>query len=473
MKRQVLFTAWVGSLLLLLFSQGFAQPPDSLWSRTFGGSAWDRGYSVQQTTDGGYIVAGETSSYGAGSNDVWLIKTDSLGNEQWNRIFGGSDADLAYSVQQTGDGGYILTGYTSSYGAGDNDVWLIKTDANGDSLWSCTFGGNADDRGYSVQQTTDGEYIITGYTSSYGAGSQDVWLIKTDANGDSLWSRTFGGDPDDRAYTVQQTTDAGYIIAAATRSYGAGPWDVWLIKTDANGDSLWSRTFGGSSSDVGKSVQQTSDGGYIIAGFTMSYGAGTNDVWLVKTDALGYQQWNRTFGGSLADDGHSVQQTSDGGYIITGYTTSFGAGFYDVWLIKTDSLGNQQWSRTFGGDGEDRGESIQQTTDGGYILGGYTWSYGAGSGDFWLVKTGPERPYHTTVYSDSITGNPVIRWIAPYECDYLIYSTTNPNHDGSPPDPDWTLEVTLPSVPAGPAEWEDTDGLDESYRNYVVVTSCP
>jgi hypothetical protein len=388
MKKRIFFTAAVSSILLLVFSQGFAQPPDSLWSRTFGGSAGDRGYSVQQTTDGGYIIAGETASYGAGSIDVWLIKTDANGDSLWSRTFGGSDADLAYSVRQTSDEGYILTGYTSSYGAGDNDVWLIKTDADGNSLWSRTFGGSADDRGYGVQQTIDGEYILTGYTSSYGAGSQDVWLIKTDANGDSLWSRTFGGDPDDRAYTVQQTSDSGYIIAAATRSYGPGPWDFWLIKTDANGDSLWSRTFGGSSSDVGKSAQQTSDGGYIIVGFTMSYGAGSSDVWLIKTDTNGDSLWSRTFGGSLADAGQSVQQTSDGGYIVTGYTTSFGGGFYDVWLIKTDAYGDSLWSRTFGGSSEDRGESVQQTTDGGYIIGGHTWSYGAGSGDFWLVKTG-------------------------------------------------------------------------------------
>ena len=211
----------------------------------------------------------------------------------------------------------------------------MKTNANGDSLWSNTFGGIESEDAYSVQQSSDGGYIIAGETYSYGAGEGDFWLLKTNANGDSLWSNTFGGSDRDYAKSVQQTTDGGYIIAGYTYCYGAG-FDIWLIKTDENGDSLWTRTFGGGLDDEANSVQQTSDGGYIIAGETKSYGSGGYDFWLIKTDENGNEIWNETFGGSGSEQAQSVQQTSDGGFVIAGYTTSYGAGLSDVWLIKTD-----------------------------------------------------------------------------------------------------------------------------------------
>ncbi len=190
----------------------------------------DIGYSVQQTTDGGYIVTGYTVSFGNGENDVWLIKTDSQGTEEWNKTFGGSGNDKGNSVQQTTDGGYVITGYKGS--SNGPDIWLIKTDSEGSEEWNQTFGGSNSDRGYSVQQTTDGGYIITGYTGSFGNGSSDVWLIKADSLGNEEWDQTFGGSSSDQGYSVQQTTDGGYIITGYTRSYGNGSRDVWLIRID-------------------------------------------------------------------------------------------------------------------------------------------------------------------------------------------------------------------------------------------------
>ena len=389
--RCLLFLVLSILLVSVLFAQ--PQPPDTLWTRTFGGTLVDVGRSVQQTSDGGYIIAGYTSSYSAGYSDVYLIKTDSSGNQQWSRNFGGIHTERGYSVDVTSDSGYIIAGYTSSYGAGYSDFYSIKTDAAGNQQWSQTYGGNGTDDCNSVQQTSDGGYIVAGYTSSYGAGNYDIYSIKTDSAGNQQWSRTFGGSDDDRGYGIQQTSDGGYIIAGYTSSYGAGYKDVLLIKYDAAGNQQWSQTYGGNTDDMGYCVQQTGDGGYIITGSTGSYGAGGLDVYLIKTDTVGNQQWSRTFGGSDWDEGNSVQQTDDDGYIITGYSKSFGAVYQDVYIIKTDAAGNQQWSQTFGGGNDDVGYSVQQTSDSGYIIVGAC----AGGWDVYLIRLESETTLAVTL----------------------------------------------------------------------------
>ena len=373
---------------ILLGFAVFAQAPDSLWTRTFGGSGFDEGKSVQQSPDGGYIITGFKESVPTGYFDVYLLKTDANGDTLWTRTFGGSDDDAGSSVDTTTDGGYIITGYTDSYGAGFGDVWLIKTDVNGDTLWTKTYGGTSLDWGFSVQPTTDGGYIIGGVTQSFGAGYFDAWLIKTDVDGDSLWTKTFGGSDLDVGTSVRQTLDGGYVITGYTRPSVAGFSDLWIINTDINGDTLWTKTYGGSYDDQGNSIQQTTEGGYIIAGFTESFGSGNGDVWLIKTDSNGDTLWTKVFVGSdYYDDAwrNSAVQTSDGGYIITGHQ-----GYHDVLLIKTDGSGDTLWTKTFGGNGNDWGASVQQTTDGGYIIAGGTFSFGAGYSDAYLIKIAPD-----------------------------------------------------------------------------------
>ena len=357
------------------------------WNKTFGGVSYEEGYSVQQTTDGGYIICGTTFTFGNGDYDVWLIKTDGNGNEIWNKTFGGTNEDRGYHVQQTTDGGYIISGTTFSFGNGNYDVWLIKTDGNGNELWNKTYGGTSEERGYSVQQSSEGGYIISGITSSFGNGNYDVWLIKTDGNGNEIWNKTFGGTNYDESISVQQTTDGGYIIAGTTFSFGNGATNIYLIKADGNGNELWNKTFGGTNNNWGYSVQQSNDGGYILIGYTNSFGNGGADVYLIKTDGNGNELWSKTFGGANDDGGVSVQQTNDGGYIITGYTKSSGNGDADVYLIKTDGGGNELWNKTFGGTYEDGGFDVQQTADGGYIITGKTLYAGSVNSDLYLIKT--------------------------------------------------------------------------------------
>ncbi len=528
-----------------------------LWQKTFGGSNDEGAYSIQQTKDGGYIVAGYTSSYGAGGSDMWIIKLDSNGSVEWHRTCGGKQGEVAYSVKQTRDGGYIVAGYTSSYGAGKNDMRIIKLDAEGNTEWEKTYGGAEDDVAYSVCQTRDGGYMVVGYTESRGAGGKDMWMLKLNSGGELVWQKTRGWGDDEVAYSVRQTGDGGFIIAGSSNGsmwilrldssgneiwqkkreddseaysvrltsdggyivgakgrivklnangsteweesrkdeyfysaqqtadkgyiavsnkgmlkldsrvneewylkhdsseskansvyqtldggyivagyakYGSGGKDFWVLKLDSNGEVVWQKIYGGPKDDEAFFIQQTADGGYIVAGYTWSYGAGERDMWIIKLDKNGSVEWQKTYGGVYSDvanfiqqtadggyivagyyrgrgfmwilklDGNgsvewqkvwcknvfnearSIQQTADGGYIVAGYTRSFTTGNGNMWILKLDENGSVEWQKTYGGEGDDQANYIQQTADGGYIVAGYTGSYGVGGSDMWIIK---------------------------------------------------------------------------------------
>lgn len=430
--------------LFFLFESPATQPPDTLWTKTFGGSNIDVGYAVQQTADGGFIIAGYTRSYGTASGrNIWLIKTDMFGNMIWNKTFGGSSDEEANSVKQTSDGGFILAGYTKSFGFGLNDFYIIKTDSLGNEMWSRLFGGTQDEEAYDIIQTTDGGYVAAGATSSFGSGSRDVWLIKLDSSGNEVWRKTLGGLSTDGARSIKQTSDGGFIITGWTFSQGPGfVGNALLLKTDPLGNQQWSKAFGGNDVDRGYSVQQTADGGYIFTGYTNSFGAGLYDLYLVKTDSLGNEVWSKTFGGSGRDYGNSVQQTLDGGYIIAGYTLSFGAGSDDVWLVKTDSNGNQEWSKTYGGSASDVGYCVRETSDGGFIITSHTLSYGAGVHDVWLIKTATIIPVELISFSADYSNSSIkLTWITASEINNKGFEVEriclNSNPDKINMDADW------------------------------------
>jgi hypothetical protein len=315
--------------------------PSSHFCKAIGGKNYDGGKSLIQTSDGGYAIAGFTISFGAGSGDVYVVKLDANGNLQWTKTIGGPASEEGNFLIQTSDGGYAITGYTGSFGAGKWDVYVIKLDATGNLQWTRTIGGKKEDVGTSLIQTSDGGYAIAGYTHSFGAGRDDVYLVKLDAHGNLQWTKTIGGPKDEEGYSLIQTSDGGYAIAGYTSSFGAGKWDVYVIKLDANGNLQWTKTIGGPESEIGNSLIQTADGGYAIAGTTTSFGAGSGDVYVVKLDANGNLQWTKTIGAKNKNySKSSLIQTSDGGYAIAGHTESFGAGEWDIYVVKLDRNGD-------------------------------------------------------------------------------------------------------------------------------------
>jgi len=364
------------------------------WAKTYGWGEYDWAYSSKQTTDRGYIVAGTTYFHSSpGNRDFWVLKLYSDGNVSWEKTYGLSEEDTVQSIQQTKDGGYILAGSffvpaSDIYGA--YDILVLKLGINGDITWQKTYGGiDCDDFGDSIQQTTDGGYIVAG-RSSCSATDIGFYLMKLDSNGDVTWQKKYGSfGVIYNARTIQQTTDGGYIVAGYTASYGNFAARFLVLKLDCNGDVTWQKTYGGSSYDYAYSIQQTIDGGYILAGDTHSFGDFDPCFWVLKLDCNGDVTWQKTYGGIIGSSNFakSIRQTSDGGYIVCGDTNSFCASHLsDAWVLKLQSDGDIIWQKYYGGVSSDSAHSIEQTSDGGYIVAGVTYSFGADESNFWILK---------------------------------------------------------------------------------------
>src|ERR1051326_19092 len=318
------------------------------FQRIYGGTNGEIGTCVKKTPGGGFILGSFTSSFGNGMDDAYLVKTDSAGNLLWSKTYGGTGDDICYHVSVCSDSGYILTGASSSSNI-NYDVMLVRTDKNGNLLWQKYFGGNSDDYGWYVQQANDGGFVISGFTSSF-SGTFDGYFIKTDANGNMLWDKIFGGNGTDELYGFSKTNDGGYIVAGETTTNSFGNSDIWLIRLDSTGDTLWTKQYGRSTEDGGNTAIQTADGGFALAGDIHSFtNPGAHNAALLKTDANGNLLWVNVYGSNPgAEISYDLVQNTDQGYTLLCNSTVYGAGTKDVMLVTTDSLGNLKWARTYG-----------------------------------------------------------------------------------------------------------------------------
>jgi hypothetical protein len=368
-------------------------PPEVEWNKTYGRIYREQLWSLIQTSDGGYALGGDTESSPDYYCGFWLVKTDSEGEMQWNKKYGGTDeSDQCMSVIQTSEAGYILAGSTSSFDMGD--ARLIWTDSVGNVMWSKTYGGEGCELAYVIIQSTDGGYVFAGSTNSYGNGGMDFWLVKIDANGNLQWNKTYGGNRYEEFPSLIETSDGGYALAGRTNSYGAGDHDFYFVKTDDQGNMQWNKTYGGIEHEGANSLVQTIDGGYALAGYSESFDT-SGDVWFVKTDSEGNVEWDRIYTEASHGSAHDCILTSDGGYALACAIKPNATSKYDACLVKIDASGDVSWNITYGWNDSDYARCVLETAVGGYALGCMTNSTGAGDYDFWLIKLG--MPYDVTI----------------------------------------------------------------------------
>ena len=323
-------------------------------------------------------------------------KTNQILDTYWAQAYGDAGTDYGKSIQQTSDSGYIIAGYTDSFSLGGRGTWVIKLDPSGNLVWQKAYGNIHGNEAWSVQQTSEGGYIVAGSITNYitnTSSGTDLWVLKLDAAGNITWQKSYG-DANiayDAAHIIRQTSDLGYIVAGYTQSYGAGGNDIWVLKLNSSGNVTWQKAYGGSFDDEAWSIQQTSDLGYVVAGYASSFGAGERDMWVLKLDSSGNITWQRTYGALYKDEAYSAKQSSDGGYIVAGYSSNLVSCLTEasnIWVLKLDSSGNISWQKAYGNVGTpyDYGYSIQQTTDSNYILAASSQSCGGGNADAIAMK---------------------------------------------------------------------------------------
>jgi len=433
-----------------------AQAPPIQWQKCFGGSGSDQSRSIYQTTDSGFIIAGYSASadgdvtglHGSAA-DYWLVKISASGTMLWQKCIGGSGSDLAYSIAQTKDKGYVVAGYSNSNDGdvsgnhGSWDYWVVKLNDTGGIQWQKSLGGSASDIPRSIQQTNDSGYIIAGASASINGDvtgnhdSADCWIIKLSALGDTQWERSYGGSRGDGGVSIKQTPDSGYIVACSSNSPDGdvtgnhGDYDVWILKLSAAGAIQWGKSYGGSGADYAEGILLTADGGYIVAASSNSADGdvtgnhGGFDYWLLKLSAAGSIQWQRSYGGSNDEFAASIQQTSDSGYIVCGTTFSNDSqvavnfGNSDIWLTKLSAAGSIQWQKSLGGSSYDDAAAALQVSDSTYIVAGFSSSNDVevtgnhGADDYWVVKLGDSLVVDTVLTKVNTPGNAVAISVIP------------------------------------------------------------
>lgn len=417
-------------------------PSSEITHTLIGGNQDDFAYHIRQTSDGGYIIGGTSASSqngdatpeNHGGSDCWVVKLSAGGNIEWNKMYGGSADDELRQIVPTSDGGYIFCAYTESSADGDVwqtshggfDSWIVKLDASGDTTWTKLIGGDQGDFANSIQQTADGGYVVAAFSFSSDIGDitdpsnglSDYWVVKLNASGTIVWDKLLGGAGEEQVYAVRQAADGGYIVSGYSTSSASGNvtgtihgvFDFWVVKLTGTGTISWNTLIGGTQEQIASNIEQTADGGYITIGKTLSGASGNitgtnhgqNDFLIVKLNSSGAVSWTQILGGAGEDFAASLKQTSDGGYIVAGTSSSSATGnvsdashgLEDAWIVKLNSTGNITWNKLFGGTDSDFATSIQITTDGNYIISGYTMSSASGTvigtnhgaNDYWVLK---------------------------------------------------------------------------------------
>ena len=378
---------------------------DIVWQRTFGGVNGDYGADIVECRDGGYAIIGGTMSAGAGETDAILVRTDADGNELWSQTYGSEGSDSALAIVECSTGGFAFTGYSRNGTWGRHNLWLVRTDASGSVLWERLYGGVDNDQGFALIEVSTGGFAVAGITRSFGSVDPrtlirtfDIWLLRTDTQGHLLWNRTYGGTTDDISHSIVEVPDGGFAFSgefnSSYQSVGGGPLiqyhpDAFIIRTDANGEALWNQTYGGIANDFSRSLVQLEDGSFALSGFTNAASEDPYDGLFVRTNSSGYNTFRAVHGSAKDDFFQAIITCESTGFALAGYT--YISDSADLWVIRTDTEGTPLWVRTFGGPDDDLIRAGIRSQN-GFVFTGYTFSFGAGSRDIWLVKISDSPP---------------------------------------------------------------------------------
>ncbi|MEE8371456.1 MAG: hypothetical protein V3R73_04845, partial [Sphingomonadales bacterium] len=365
------------------------EPLDLAWERIIGGPKYDFAHSIAPSGDGGFVVAGQIELESANRYEAWVFRLDAGGGVLWQKTFGGPAYDIANSVTATADGGFVVAGHTYSKGAGAGDLWVFKLDGGGKLLWEKTFGGAGTEDASQIIALSDGGFAVAGYTNSQPEGSGNSWVLRLDSKGGLLWEKYFEGASADPVRSIVATGDGGFALAGYTRSKGAGGYDFRVLRLDRLGGLLWDKTFGGTEHDYAFAIAAAADGGFAVAGQTASKGAGLNDVWVLKLDASGELLWEKTFGRADVEEAKSIVAMADGGFLVAAQALREERSGFDLWLLRLDSAGELIWEENYGGPGPELIYQIIALADGSFALAAATVEGGAGKYDAWIVKLQP------------------------------------------------------------------------------------
>ncbi|WP_456366177.1 CGP-CTERM sorting domain-containing protein [Thermococcus sp.] len=378
-----------------IIEAGHLGEPSTTWAAVYGGrsNTGANGVTLSDANaiaiapNGDIIIVGNTFGFGAGGSDFWVLRLNGNGDIIWQKTFGGSDDDYANAVAIAPNGDIIVAGDTSSFGNGGWDTLVIRLDGRGNVKWEKTYGGEDNEYTNAVAIAPNGDIITAGSTSSFGAGNADIWVMRLSPSGDVKWQMTYGGPKDDEAYGVALTPGGNIVVSGYTESFGAGDWDAGILRLSGNGDVIWQKTYGGKKSDEANAVAIAGNGDIIVAGDTSSFGAGDSDVWVLQLDGGGNVKWAKAYGGKKDDYANAVALTPNGDMIVAGSTYSFGVGGKDLWVLKLDSDGNVEWEKTYGEKHDDTANGVTVAPNGDILIAGGTYKITSGA-EAWVIRLG-------------------------------------------------------------------------------------